>query len=53
MVRLILPMRRERFAASLILLAFVSGMLLTAATSGCDSNDKTTAQSEQADVKNQ
>ena len=41
MVRLILPMKRERFAASLILVAFVSGMILTAATSGCDSADYT------------
>ncbi|MEM7474375.1 MAG: hypothetical protein AAF483_05225 [Planctomycetota bacterium] len=39
-------MRRERFAASLILLAFFSGMLLTAATSGCDAKNNLTAQND-------
>ena len=29
-------MKKERFALALICLAFVSGMMLTAATSGCD-----------------
>lgn len=38
-------MRKERYAAFLILLAFFSGMLITAATSGCDSHSDFTAQS--------
>lgn len=37
-------MKKERFAFALILLAFFSGMVLTAATSGCDSNNGLTAQ---------
>ncbi|MFN3193637.1 MAG: hypothetical protein ACE361_24200 [Aureliella sp.] len=41
-----LLLRRERFAAALILLAFLSGMMLTAATSGCDAANKMTASSE-------
>ena len=32
-------MKKERYAIVLILLAFFSGMVLTAATSGCDSTD--------------
>lgn len=32
-------MKREKYAAALIVLAFFSGMVLTAATSGCDSNE--------------
>ena len=31
-------MKKERYAIALILVAFFSGMVLTAATSGCDSN---------------
>lgn len=47
MVRISLPIRRERYAALLILLAFFSGMVLTAATSGCDSaRDGATAHSD-------
>ncbi|MEM8733605.1 MAG: hypothetical protein AAGG44_05270 [Planctomycetota bacterium] len=41
-----LLLRRERFAAALILLAFLSGMVLTAATSGCDAANKMTASSD-------
>lgn len=42
-------MKKERFAALLIFLAFFSGMMLTAATSGCDlprelATDKTAVQ---------
>lgn len=37
-------MKKERYAAALILLAFFSGMVLTAATSGCDGTEaRTTA----------
>jgi hypothetical protein len=31
-------MKQERFAFAMILLALISGLLVTAATSGCDSN---------------
>ncbi|MFO0943792.1 MAG: hypothetical protein U0930_23905 [Pirellulales bacterium] len=31
-------MKQERFAFAMILLALISGLLLTAATSGCDFN---------------
>ena len=42
-------MKKERYAAILILLAFFSGMFLTAATSGCDaSNSDVATQSEDA-----
>lgn len=36
-------MKKERYAALLILLAFFSGMFLTAATSGCDAANDMTA----------
>ena len=32
-------MKKERYAVGLIMVAFFSGMLLTAATSGCDSRN--------------
>ncbi len=39
-------MKKERYAIFLILLAFSSGMVLTAATSGCDARNQLTAQNE-------
>ena len=45
-------MKKERYAVVMILLAFFSGMVLTAATSGCDSRNQLTAQADEtlADV---
>ncbi|MFK7736705.1 MAG: hypothetical protein AB8B50_11780 [Pirellulaceae bacterium] len=43
MIQLRLLLRRERFAAALIFLAFLSGMVLTAATSGCDATNRLSA----------
>ena len=39
-------MKKERYAIVLILVAFSSGMVLTAATSGCDARSNLTAQNE-------
>lgn len=38
-------MKREGYAAALIVLAFFSGMVLTAMTSGCDANRSMDGQS--------
>jgi hypothetical protein len=43
MIQVRLLLRRERFAAALIFLAFLSGMALTAATSGCDATNRLSA----------
>lgn len=36
-------MKQERFAVVMILLALISGLLLTAATSGCDAHQRQSA----------
>lgn len=41
-------MKKERYAVGLIMVAFFSGMLLTAATSGCDSRNNVTQSTAQA-----
>ena len=39
------PMKKERYAVGMIILALFAGMLLAASTSGCDThNQNTTAQ---------
>ena len=45
--------KKESFAAVLITLAFFSGMMLTAATSGCDSGENMTVQNDPSDVESQ
>ncbi len=44
-------MKKERYAVVLILLAFFSGMVLTAATSGCDSRNELTAQTDSGEPR--
>lgn len=39
-------MKKESYAVVLIMMAFVSGMVLTAATSGCDASNRIASHSE-------
>jgi hypothetical protein len=43
-------MKKERYAIVLILLAFFSGMVLTAATSGCDAARTSETQAKATDA---